>query len=291
MMRNALQVYIFTKPSIFIKTHGICEWEYMDYDENNCFRKPTYQAKLNALPFKIEDWKTIYINKYFPIKDIDEVKLQIHRGNPVGIAVWLDSEISKFMKDYTPYKPKFVWRNPLNDLSKNRNYHAMLCVGYDDDKQEFKVLNSYGKHSANNGYVYMSYEAFKNAVYEAYYAVDALNGYTYPLASKRISKNKQVSLLEASSGFNGYLKQGYYVEVTPTLKLSCVFLSKRKDMVVLRLYDTSSNSEKMIGSYRFNSGDTYEVKYKGEKYSIKLEMIKHAGYNPFKSAAFIRFSN
>ena len=45
------------------------------------------------------------------------------------------------MDDETPNKPKFIWQNPLNDTPKSLNYHAMLCVGYDDLNNEFKVLN------------------------------------------------------------------------------------------------------------------------------------------------------
>lgn len=35
--------------------------------------------------------------------------------------------------------------------------HAVLCVGYDDEKQMFKIRNSWGTQWANNGYFFMPY--------------------------------------------------------------------------------------------------------------------------------------
>ena len=46
----------------------------------------------------------------------------------------------------------------------------------------------------------------------------------------------------------------------------------------------------MIGSYKFNSGDSYKITYNGNTYDLKLDKIGSAGHNIFKSAAFINFS-
>ena len=41
--------------------------------------------------------------------------------------------------------------------------HAMLVVGYDDDMNAFKVVNSWGKEWGNDGFVWIDYKAFKEA--------------------------------------------------------------------------------------------------------------------------------
>jgi len=275
----------------FLMDEGICELSDMAYDENDCSTQPSYTAYNNALKYKIEDWKTIYASKNYPIDDIYEVKANIYNGKPVAIAVWLDSKIATFIDDTTANKPKFIWSNPLNDTSKTLNYHAMLCVGYDDINKEFKVLNSYGPNSGNDGYVYISYDAFTKAVYEAYYAIDSNNEGKYVYATKPSKQKSEFGITDTNFNFYGWLKKGYFIQINDEIKLSCAYLKKSKDIVILRLYDTSSEKEKMIGSYKFNSGDAYEISYQGNNYNLKLDKIGSAGKNIFKSAAFVNFSS
>ena len=275
----------------FLLDNGICEWDDMPYVPNDCKTKPSSFAIENAFKYKIEDWKTIYASEYNPISNLDEVKSNIFYGRPVAIAVWLDSKISGFMNDLTPNKTKFVWDNPLNDTNKSNYYHAMLCVGYDDANEEFKVLNSYGSDSGNDGYVYISYNAFKKSVYEAYYTIDSNNRNQYVYALKASKQKSEFGITDTSFNFYGWLKKGYYLQVNDDIKVSCVYLKKSKDLVILRLYDTSFEKEKLIGSYKFNSGDIYEINYQGKNYMLELDKIGSAGYNIFKSAGYINFSS
>ena len=282
---------LFAKALNFLKNKGICTWNDMPYDATDCNTQPSYHAKRNAERYVIEDWKTIYASENHPISDIYPVKYELYNGNPVGVAVWLDSKIVRFMNDMSSGKPKFVWKNPLKDTSKKYFYHALLCVGYDDDKEEFKLLNSYGPDSGNNGYLYISYDAFKEAVYEAYYAVDSDNYGRYVTATRLRSYNKEFGIAESTINFYGWLKKGYFIQVNDELKVSCSYLKKSGDLVILRLYDTSGEKNKLIGSYKFNSGDAYEITYNGNVYSLKLDKIAGAGLNIFKQAAFIEFSS
>ena len=36
--------------------------------------------------------------------------------------------------------------------------HAVMCVGYDDKKESFIILNSWGTNWGDNGYFYMPYK-------------------------------------------------------------------------------------------------------------------------------------
>ena len=44
----------------------------------------------------------------------------------------------------------------------------MTIVGYDDEKQAFKIMNSWGKGWGEEGYMWLNYEGFKNRLAEAY---------------------------------------------------------------------------------------------------------------------------
>lgn len=273
----------------FIKDNGVSEWQDMPYNDQDCNTNPSFSAKQNAKKYNIEDWKTIYASENTPIPDIYSIKYEIFRGNPVGIAVWLDSKIADFMDDETSGKKKFVWRNPLNDTSKLHYYHALLCVGYDDDRKEFKVLNSYGPNSGNSGYIYISYEAFAKVVYEAYYAIDSDNSGKYVVATRPKTNKTEFGLMDTVPNF--WLKKGYFMQITDDIKISCAYLNKSNDSVIIRLFDTSGSENKLIGSYGLNSGDEYKITYNNKVYNLKLDKISSAGLNIFKSAAFIEFSS
>lgn len=45
--------------------------------------------------------------------------------------------------------------------------HAMVVVGYDDNKGAFKVLNSWGTSWGQGGFGWIAYSAFKTRVREA----------------------------------------------------------------------------------------------------------------------------
>ena len=275
----------------FLLEKGICEWDDMPYVPDDCTIRASSYASESALTYRIEDWKSIYASQNFPITDLYSIKSNIFYERPVAIAVWLDSKIVDFMNDFSPNKPKFVWKNPLKDTNKTEFYHAMLCVGYNDNTREFKVLNSYGPNSGNNGYIYISYDAFKESVYEAYYAIDSNNKNKYINASKASNQKPKFGITDSSFNFYGRLKKGYFLQVNDNIKVSCVYLKKSKDLVILRLYDTSLEEEKFIGSYKFNSGDIYEIKYQEKNYTLQLDKIGSAGYNIFKSAGYINFSS
>ena len=60
--------------------------------------------------------------------------------------------------------PGFVWREP-GDV---KGGHAMVVVGYDDEKAAFKILNSWGSDWGDRGCGWIAYARFATVVKEAY---------------------------------------------------------------------------------------------------------------------------
>jgi len=50
--------------------------------------------------------------------------------------------------------------------------HALLVVGYDESRNAFKVINSWGVNWGNEGYLWIDYEVFKKIVIEAFVVED-----------------------------------------------------------------------------------------------------------------------
>ena len=67
--------------------------------------------------------------------------------------------------------PKFISNGLWDFNSKNSlGGHAMCLIGYDDNKfgGSFEIMNSWGKESGDNGFIWIKYEDFFNVVDEVY---------------------------------------------------------------------------------------------------------------------------
>ena len=107
-----------------------------------------------------EDALTNTISSYERISPLlQELKTCIADGNPVffGIMIY-QSMMSK--------EVELTGIVPMPDLSEpSKGGHAMLIVGYDDEKKAFAVRNSWGKNWGIKGYCYMPYAYVCNNQY------------------------------------------------------------------------------------------------------------------------------
>jgi len=134
----------------------------MPYNETDYQTQPSEEIRQKAKPFRIDYWRQVNV------MDIKEVKAQVNAGYPVVIGAALDEG---FKAAKTEGGNEYVWRSVIGN---NIGGHAMLVVGFDDSRNAFKVMNSWGSLWGNNGYCWIDYSFFPKAVKEGYVAKDAL---------------------------------------------------------------------------------------------------------------------
>lgn len=117
-------------------------------------------AKRQAARYRIQGWRRV--NQH----DTREVKAQLNADLPVVIGAMIDEAFGQ-------QRAGEVWSS---DGGGSMGGHAMLVVGYDDSKQAFKVMNSWGDDWGSAGYGWIEYTHFKTVVREAYIVRDAKNG-------------------------------------------------------------------------------------------------------------------
>jgi Papain family cysteine protease len=123
------------------------EFPYLD---TQC-RAPSYDQRARASDFKINGF---HIVNY---KDVDQVKGELARGNPVIILI---TEGRAFHN----LKANQIYRAREN----NGGNHAVTVVGYDEEKQAFKLINSWGRGWSAMGFGWVGYDVFRDQVHEAY---------------------------------------------------------------------------------------------------------------------------
>lgn len=121
-----------------------------EFSAHGC-KIPSDAERQAATDFKITKWLAVVPQQ------IDDVKGQLARGNPVIFGADIDETFESLKGDA-------VYRGG----SKGVDQHAMTIVGYDDQRQAFKVINSWGTLWGDKGFGWIDYGTFKKDAREAY---------------------------------------------------------------------------------------------------------------------------
>lgn len=124
------------------------------YSDRSCHR-PTAKMKNAATDFRIEGWRRVdYGNP-------DQIKAQLAAGNPVIFG----------MKT-TPQSFHSARRGPVyewnGEAGAAQSGHAITIVGYDDRKQAFRIVNSWGRNWGDRGFLWIGYDSAARLGDEAY---------------------------------------------------------------------------------------------------------------------------
>gem|GEM_PF-1885790 len=164
-----------------VKDQGVATWRDMPYKENDFLRKPSSHAVSNAKPYKVNFFGVI------PKNSIDKLKAQLAAGVPILSAFMVTEEFDKLKRGK-------VWRTGTAEAGYG---HAMVMVGYDNLKQAFKVINSWGTKWGDAGYGWIHYEAVALQMQEAWVVKDYDNQSRID-PPKRDAFNVEITKIEAN---------------------------------------------------------------------------------------------
>jgi hypothetical protein len=121
------------------------------YFDGSC-SPPDRKIALHATDFRIDTWMVVdRIN-------LDQIKAELYQKNPVILSI----------RDSTGFQhlgPGQIYKRP----GKHLGWHALTAVGYDEDRQAFKLINSWGRNTwGDGGFGWIGYEAFRTEVDAAY---------------------------------------------------------------------------------------------------------------------------
>jgi sugar lactone lactonase YvrE len=131
------------------------------YDAGVCHDLPTSAQLAEAGMYRIDSWERVNL------VDLTEVKEFLHAGQPVVIGFRVYTIFFSLYDD----GPNAVYDQISGD---NEGGHAVVLVGYNDDTERFKAMNSWGSTWGDAGYFYLSYSLWATVVREGYVAVDGV---------------------------------------------------------------------------------------------------------------------
>ncbi|WP_168163307.1 C1 family peptidase [Cupriavidus sp. GA3-3] len=143
-VRDALDILV---------TEGIASNLDVPYSDKVCY------APSNARLFTIHGYSKIDPKDILSIRDA----LFFQQLLPFGMQVYPD------FQNFTGPAGKGVYSHPASDTSCSLGGHCMVVTGYDDNRNAFKIMNSWGASEwGDNGFGWIAYETFSRIVNEVY---------------------------------------------------------------------------------------------------------------------------
>lgn len=131
------------------KERGSCSFKSMPYDTKDYTTQPDSQQCAEAQNYKINGWQKI--DPY----DLEELKAALAEGKPVIFSIAIDEGFDKI-------KAPFIWKERIGPQEE---VHTMVIAGYDDERQAFRVMNSWGTAWGDKGFIWINYNFFLHNVF------------------------------------------------------------------------------------------------------------------------------
>jgi hypothetical protein len=142
----------------FLKDSGSCTWDVSD--SLTLYTRPTESQRKAALASALNIYTYFRLGYNTGITK-DDVRNALKCGNPIIVAVKEDiGYFNKANNDSLSY----LW----DTVSSISGSHAVVIVGYDDAKESFKFMNSWGVGWGRHGFGEICYNIFDSVIQEAY---------------------------------------------------------------------------------------------------------------------------
>jgi len=234
-----------------------------------------------------------FIDGYYRIKPDNLLAIQAALNNflvlPFGMKVY---------KDFHTFKGSGVYKYSLVSSGAYVGGHCMALVGYDNNRQAFKVMNSWGKNWGDQGFVWIDYQTFIALVAEVFVPIKLKEetASTFIKTSSAVSGSVSVDSSYITSMWDGSINQRTLIS---TIKLNSPM--RLRTYRILFVYPNGSyitldekNIDCFIRSFKFFSqlsDDTFLKTYLQNKqgwFAIQLigtstysENVSLLAYNSF----------
>lgn len=188
---NAIQLII---------DQGVCSLSDMPYNQDDYTTQPNSYQESKAENFKFDSY-VIHEGK-------DSIKYDLANGNPVIISVSVYPDFDNISNSNMVYDVK---------SGTSRGRHALCLVGYDDNLQAFKFINSWGPNWGLSGYGYISYNLFGNSSVcgnRGYVISDSVQHFKSGVYGVEVNQNIGVYNNSALTNQTGTITTGSKVGIT-----------------------------------------------------------------------------
>jgi hypothetical protein len=136
-----------------LKSKGNVPSKKFDKVKSDCNRQPTEADLEEAQRHRIKDFMTLFQPSGSEKLKVEKTKLSLVQNRPVVIGMHLRASFSNLTK-----RDEF-WFPAAGDQT-DAGAHAMVVVGFDDGKEAFEIMNSWGTDWGNGGFIWVKYKDY-----------------------------------------------------------------------------------------------------------------------------------
>ena len=144
----------------FLQDKGDCLAKYFDKNLDDCAQTPTPDLVAHAANYKISDYAALFKEEDDADYKILTLRRALAEKKPVVIGLRIRNNFYKL-------ESADFWYPDLGDTTFAGG-HAMVIVGYDDNRSAFQLFNSWGTKWGRNGFIWVKYEDLARYVKYAY---------------------------------------------------------------------------------------------------------------------------
>lgn len=155
-INNGVDEGIYIKEALELITEkGVCKWETMPFSERDYKTRANRLQRNEAEKYKSSGWE--FVGGIDEDSDSEELIYKMKYALCSKESVGVIAGIPFFRDDFS--KEIYNSSKSYEDVDAR---HAIAIVGYDDSKNAFKFINSWGNSWGpyNDGYSYISYDMF-----------------------------------------------------------------------------------------------------------------------------------
>ena len=143
-----------------IQNNGLPKFSVFGFD---CHRKITSSVHEKARPYRIMGYKRLHTIQ--SKRKVLPVKKSLSESRPVVFGMLTPDSF---------YKARGVWKPQAGDYDRKHSGHAMVVVGYDDDRSggSFLIINSWGTRWGDRGFMWITYKDYDHFAKYSYEMID-----------------------------------------------------------------------------------------------------------------------
>ncbi len=147
----------------FMQKKGVVPYADFPYTDQDCSRQPNSVLENKATQNLMHGFTRLTDGESVQGINVRAVKEHLAKDAPVVIGMMVGGSFMQEMMGKDLWTPTDADRSQMGFGG-----HAMCVIGYDDRKQAFQIMNSWGPEWGNNGVAWVRYADFKEFVREAY---------------------------------------------------------------------------------------------------------------------------
>ncbi|MCC6726078.1 MAG: C1 family peptidase [Saprospiraceae bacterium] len=136
----------------FLQTRGDCLARHFDHDIADGNKLPDSLLLAAAQSFAITGYAELFSPQDLDSVKVGSVKVALAQYSPVTIGMAI-------RRNFMLLRNARYWHPDLGDTTPAGG-HALVVIGYDDQKQAFQLMNSWGKEWGQDGFIWLKYKDF-----------------------------------------------------------------------------------------------------------------------------------